>query len=370
MNRKTIPGIFTVAIAFISIFALLNTNLLSAREHSRAVNLYQLLKEDMNFSQNEFQEMKEGKVVTKRLNTEVKQELAVFGIMRLNVPREFFIQNYRKDGMNIETATAKMKGKFGDSTGLDDVRMFSISPYELKELAQCKPCNCKVKASAGFMKKFRQLDKSAPDFEERANMLIRKAAVEYVQKYLKKGNNALIVYYDKKNPIHIAEEFQELLNKSQYINSYIPELHKYLEKFPESEPHNVDSVFYWVKENFGGKAKRPIININHDVFYRRPGAEKELIVASKQLYASHYFEAALGLTMMIGDPENNEPGFYLMHINRSRIDVLREIPGFLAKRLFKGVHNLLHKKMTIAKTNMEGAYRSTQPTITSYKHRP
>ncbi|MDY7035668.1 MAG: hypothetical protein SV375_05830 [Thermodesulfobacteriota bacterium] len=368
MKRKTLPCIFTAAIAFISFFAPLNANLLSAREQRRAINLYQLLEKDMNFSQNEFQEMKEYKVITKRLRAETKHELAVFGIVRFNVPREFFIQNYRKDGMNIETATVKMKGEFSDSPGLDDLRMFSMSLEELKDLAECKPCDCKVKVSTGFMEKFRQLDKFAPDFQDRANILIRKAVLEYIQKYLKKGNDALIVYYDKENPIHIAKEFQELLDKSQYIQSYAPELHKYLEKFPESEPHSVDNVFYWAKENFGGKAKRSIININHDVFYQRPGARNELIVASKQLYATHYYEAALGLTMMIDDPENNEPGFYLMHLNRSRIDVLREIPGFLAKRLFKRVNKLLHTKMSIAKKNMEGAYRATQPTITSYKH--
>ncbi len=62
-----------------------------------------------------------------------------------------------------------------------------------------------------------------------------------------------------------------------------------------------------MKENFGGEVKRPIISVNH---------------------------------------------------NRSMIDVLREIPGFLAGDLFKGARNLLHEKMTTVKQNMETLYQT------------
>jgi len=61
---------------------------------------------------------------------------------------------------------------------------------------------------------------------------------------------------------------------------------------------------------------------------------------------------------MIDDPEGNNEGFYLIYINRSRIDLLRKIPGFLAGKLFKGVHNLVHKKMTIVKENIEEVYQA------------
>jgi hypothetical protein len=112
-----------------------------------------------------------------------------------------------------------------------------------------------------------------------------------------------------------------------------------------------------MKENFGGKAKRATVSVNHVVFYQ-PEASGEAIVASKQLYANHYYEASLGLTMMVEDPESSEPGFYLMHINRSRIDVLREVPRFLAGDLFKGARELLDKKMKTVKKNAEELYQA------------
>ena len=358
MNWKNKSRLFTAEIVFLSAFILLGSSVLNAQGQGQRGNLYQLLRDDIGFSKNEFTEMKEGKVVTKRLETKVKQEIAVFSIVRINAQKEFFIQNYGKDGMNIETVTAEETGKFSSSPELDDVRSFSMPSTDLKELAKCQICKCKVKAPADLIEEFRQLDKSAPDFEAQANRLFRQVVVEYVQEYLKEGDAALVVYNDKENPIRLSEEFQDLLKGSLYMYKYVPELRTYLKEFPNGELHNVKNVFYWKKENFDGKAKQPIISINHAVFYQRPDADKGVIIASKQLYASHYFEAALGLTVIVDDPESADPGFYLMHINRSRIDILREIPEFLTRDFFKGAHNLIDKRMMTVKKNVEDAYKA------------
>ena len=198
------------------------------------------------------------------------------------------------------------------------------------------------------------------DFEDQANKLIRKTIVEYVQAYINSGNEGLAIYNDKENPVRIAEEIEDILDESPNLWAYTPELHTYLDEFPNAELDNVEDVFCWTAEEIGGKAKRPIFSINHMVFYQKPGIEDNIIVASKQLYATHYFEAALGLTIMMDDPEKSEPGFYLMHINRVRVDILREIPEFMGKYYFRGTHGLLRKKMAIVKQNMEEAYKTHQ----------
>jgi hypothetical protein len=43
----------------------------------------------------------------------------------------------------------------------------------------------------------------------------------------------------------------------------------------------------------------------------------------------------------------------LLNISPARIDVLREVPGFLAGDLHESAHNLHHKKMETVKRNME-----------------
>lgn len=233
--------------------------------------------------------------------------------------------------MNVETAAAYEKGEFSNPPERGDVETFTFPKSDLNELVDCRIGKCKVKMTAEGIKLFQKLDKSSPDFENQANRLVRQIAVEYVQSYLKGGNSALVEYHDKKSPVRKADEFHDLLKESPYVFNYIPELHKYLEDFPNSKLPGAKDVIYWMKEKLEG-ADRPIVSINHTVFYKR-GAKRATILASKQLYASHYFEAALSLTAMLKGPERSETAFYLLHIDRSRIDLLREIPGFFAESL-------------------------------------
>lgn len=344
-------------VAVLCTVAFVGIGLLTAQARAQQGDLDQFLKDEMDFSKKEFKNMKAGKIVTKRLDTDIKQEMAIFSIARINVPREFFIRHYEEQGMNIETTEAEAGSRLSQPPNMEEVQTFALTPKDLKELAKCKVGKCKVKMPANAMKRFRQIDKSAPDFQDQGNALARQALVEYVQAYLKGGNAALAEYHDQKNPIRIAEQFHELLKESPYVYTYVPELHAYLEDFPNADLPGAKNVFYWMKENFGGDPKRPIISVNHVVFYQ-PEGSRMAIVASKQLYATHYYEAAFGLTIMVDDPENSDPGFYLMHINRSMIDVLRRVPGFLAGDLFKGARNLLHKKMTTVKQNMEALYQT------------
>jgi hypothetical protein len=71
------------------------------------------------------------------------------------------------------------------------------------------------------------------------------------------------------------------------------------------------------------------------IYSRRRGETNEVLIASKQLYASHYFESSLAFTMML--PRDDGDGSYLIYLNRSRSDTLR---GFFSgiTRLFISGH--------------------------------
>lgn len=320
--------------------------------------LFLFLKKDMKFSKEEFQQLQKGQVVTKYWKTRVKQEVALFSIAWIAVPRPFFVQHYPEERMNLETAAADIWGTFSTPPEISDVQDLVLPSGDIEELAKCKVGDCKVKIPAKAVDVIRQLDPSAPGFETRANEQFQTTMVGYVQAYLQGGYSTLVEYHDKKRPVQVAKGLHELREASDYLERYIPELDQYLKEFPTSELPTVEDTFYWMQENFGDKADRPIISINHEVVYWPTDEEGGIIVASKQLYATHYYEAALGLTIIAIDPERRESGIYLMHINRSWIDVLREIPGFLAGQLFQGAHKLLHTKMTTVKQNMEALYQT------------
>ncbi len=315
--------------------------------------LHRFLKNDMAFSEKEFNSFKEGKTVTKRLKTDTKHEVANISIARVNVPKEFFLRNYEKKGMNLETASASSWGIIRMPPKVDDLKELTLPKGDIEALKTCKPGDCKVKAPIVAIRKISQLDKKAPDFEEKANQLLQQDTADYVSRYLKEGNRVLIEYSDKKKPVRLAEQFQGLLKASPYLESNVPELYDYLEKFPNRQLAHAEDIFIWLKEDFGNKKMRPILSLNHLVFYDPPGSNGDPIVALKQLYATHYFEASLGLTVIIENPQGSGNSLYLLNVSRARLDVLREIPGLFAGKLHKGARDLLHNRMIAVKRNME-----------------
>jgi hypothetical protein len=86
-------------------------------------------------------------------------------------------------------------------------------------------------------------------------------------------------------------------------------LREYLLNYPQADSSGIESEFYWEKVNFGLK---PAIRMVQAVIYQgKSPTEPAYAVAVKQLYASHYFESALDLTVCVKDTQHpNHPGFY------------------------------------------------------------
>jgi hypothetical protein len=81
----------------------------------------------------------------------------------------------------------------------------------------------------------------------------------------------------------------------------------------------VESFFYWSKERLVRKA---VISVTYVVMTRgHKAGEPDAIVASKDIYATHYVEGSFAVTaLMRGDPGRFN---YLAYLNRSEVDVLR-----------------------------------------------
>ncbi len=77
------------------------------------------------------------------------------------------------------------------------------------------------------------------------------------------------------------------------------------------QPANTQEMFYWANEKFGLK---PTLRVVHAITRRaRSPNEPAYSIAEKQLYASHYFQAALNLTFLVRDAKGSKPeGFYVI----------------------------------------------------------
>jgi len=100
---------------------------------------------------------------------------------------------------------------------------------------------------------------------------------------------------DKHHPAVVGETFSSLLSRSKALPVYLPELERYLLEYPKAKSENIQSEFYWEKVISDSK---PTLRIVQGHSLPRPrSTDPAYAVAVKQLYASHYFETALDLTV-------------------------------------------------------------------------
>jgi hypothetical protein len=148
---------------------------------------------------------------------------------------------------------------------------------------------------------------------------MRQFLVQEARTYLASGSAALPDYVDRQGTTPRAAAFRELLRPSEFKAEFQPELFQWLDQFPRATLAGADSFLYWSREKFGLK---PTISISHSVIAHKDGA---VVFGSKQVFASHYFEASLGMALFV--PVPGAPYGYVTYLNRSRVDTLR---GFLA----------------------------------------
>ena len=325
--------------------------ILASPVHSRQVQLGKFLSQTVRLSENEVQALKAGEAVTMEFPSSPQNELFLFGAVRVDAPVHFYLASDRNQ-LFFDTDMVQAWGEFQASPREEDIKDLTWPAEDLEDLPQCQPGRCKVKLPAGYMEQLGPFSGNGSAFADRANSALRRTLIDYLNSYRRHGNAALMEYTDKRQVVSLADEFDGILKNFSPFNRYTPALHSYLKNFPHNRPSNTKDRFMWAKVLLGGKAKRPIIFLYHLVTYQLPGGNGTAI-AVKQLYASHYYDAALGLTLILTDPENASR-FYLLHFDRGRIDVLREIPEFLSNGLRGETRRVLARRLEAIQREAKG----------------
>jgi hypothetical protein len=177
----------------------------------------------------------------------------------------------------------------------------------------------------------------------RANSVFRDELARYVQNYLALGDQELIQYRDKSKPVFLCEQFESLLDGWKELNALAPEMCGFISRGPEQTLPFLEEFLYWSKESFGLK---PVVSVTDVTIYQLPD---QAWIASKQIYASHYFDASLAITLAADDPmDSSGHTIYLAYINRSRIDLLGGtfaglVRGVVRRRLEDGMRKNLQQ---------------------------
>jgi hypothetical protein len=298
------------------------------------------LLETVHPSSNERRTLLSGAPLTKLLDADPSKEVAVFGAVWINAPTARYIQRLQ----DIETFERgggfRVTKRISSPPRLEDFAALSLPDEDVDDLRSCRVGDCELKLGAEALETMRRtIDWSKPTARQDVESLMRQVALDYVTRYLEGGNQALAVYRDGGRPTFVANEFRSMIENMPRLSAFDPELRAFLLEFPAASLPASNSFLYWQDAQFGLK---PTIRINHLVIHED---EDAIVVANKQLYASHYFWTALELRVLLPDHARG-PGFWFATLSRSRSDGLsgfmgRVIRGRVRSEARKGIERTL-----------------------------
>ena len=285
----------------------------------RPAGLTQFLRKHIGLDSTQLAALDQGQAVAKVLDTQDKRDVAVFGIVTSDQAREVYVARLRDFQHSLRTPTRTQFGIFSNPAVPADLAALTVDPQDVADLKGCRPGECQVKLPAVDMQRIRaQVDWKGDDAQARVDAYARQRLLEYITDYRARGNAAMVVYDDRGN-VRASDAFEGLLGQSAYVYEYAPSFHKYLTTYPRDTLPGLEEVFFWSDETL--PRLKPILSVNHLAVYSPPELPGATLVASKQIYANHYFEAAFELLTIIDRPRpNGPPGTYLVLLRRFRFD--------------------------------------------------
>jgi hypothetical protein len=289
-----------------------------------------------------------GQPVTKLLDSDPSKEVAVFGAVWINAPVDRYLAAV-KDIERFETGGSfRVTKKVSTPPKIEDFAQLKLPDDDIADLRVCKVGQCEIKLAESAIERMRrEIQWTQPDAGEQVNRLARKIALDFVTGYLRGGNAELAVYRDSEHPTFVAQEFASMIDRLPPLGDFMTAVRRYLLEYPKASLPDSESFVYWQEASFGLK---PTIRVNHLVIAREASGA---IVASKMLYASHYFWTALELRALIPDPQRG-PGFWFVTDSRSRSDGLSGFVGRLLRGKVRGeAEKGTAAVLTLTKTRME-----------------
>jgi hypothetical protein len=208
--------------------------------------------------------------------------------MRVDAPPERLIDWGRRiDRLRGRYVSAA--GRFSDPPQPGDVEALALGDDDLQDLRRCRPGDCGLKLDAGEI-----------------------AALQ----------TGLVEASDWKGALQRG--FRDTLLRRAQTG------------FASRDDHGfdgwelVDSFRYWSTETYGFKPITSVTDLR--VLRRVQAGERAALVTSRQVFATHYRDAALGMTAITGSAEE---GWYLTYLHRSEIDLLDGLFGGLVRRVIE-----------------------------------
>ena len=245
-------------------------------------------------TQKDFEKINRGDSVGRVLRVPNSKSIGILAMIRLPITSTHFWDWYRHPENFTQSDMVEAAAEVHAPAWPEDFASLQLPQVDLADLPKCKPGHCAIKAT--------DLEIEAIDHTASAAEQIRQWFHHTAQAFQHHGNEALPSSVD----------YIDLAQASQPILALFPHLRTCIEQSPP------DPYYFWTIERYGFGLK-PVVNLMFASPYRpEPGI---LVICSKQLRASHYYDASLGITILLDRPDGTST---MIYINRSRIDALDE----------------------------------------------
>ena len=296
-----------------------------------------------------------GQPIAMIVDSQQTAEMSAVGAIRIAVSPDEFVRRFREIETIERGSTVLQISRFADVPSVNDVRPLTLDREDVERIAECRPGDCDIQLPARVITRARA---ESVGTDAAANALFREYLVDLVRAYRTRGDAALEPYVNREEPLSVAEAFRVLDSGRRVLAQRVPAIARDIDGYPRTRPPGSNEFFYWSKLKFGF---RPTIRVNHVLMAPvadHPSGLRHVII-SKQLYASHYFDAALEWRMVVADRTSG--GTVLVY----RTDVRSQsLTGFTAS-LFRGVvrsrarGGLERYLLTIKKSMESGATRTS-----------
>lgn len=224
-------------------------------------------------------------------------ELSVFAATRINAgPAALIAWTQAIETLKAGRYVPAIR-RFSNPPAIQDLDALTLDNADLESLRRCRPGDCAVKLTDAEIEAVRvAIAKAGNDWRMAAQQTFKRIVLERVL---------------DDQPVPLAE--------------LLPGL-------PPVSGDIVDAFYYWSKEQYG--AGKPVIAVTAVQIVRPHSPQAPaLMVVNRQVYASHYRNASVGMSALLAAPDG---GHYLVYLNSSQLDLFGGFFGGLRRKLIEG----------------------------------
>lgn len=280
---------------------------------------------ELGFLPEEIRKIDGGEVAARALDPE-PHEIALAVATSMRITPAFYLERFREITSFKRTAEVLQIGRIGAAPSTGDFAALTLESDDVEDLRRCRLDDCGLKLDRAGIERLARRDAGLAS----ASAGMREFLAGYVRAYLQGGNGALIEYRDDKPARRISADLREILDRSGYLQRGWPGLFRAVGEFGGTLPAGHEGFLYWSKEKVGPRA---VVSVTHVVI--SPPAPGGIAVATKQIYASHYSDASLGVTLLIERLSRDGPRTLVVYTNRTRLDVFGGILGGLKRPIVR-----------------------------------